>query len=141
MEIKYHRGVYGFIVNELQQIVLVKKSRGPYLGKLDLPGGRVEIGETDAQALVREVYEETGITVRTLEFFKEIEVIVDYRQDNVPKQLHHTISLWYVKEYEVDSVAVMLEDEDVAAVQWKDIKMLLFDDITPAVQVILEHFV
>ena len=42
-------------------LLLIRRGRGPGLGRWSLPGGRVEWGETMAQALVREVLEETGI--------------------------------------------------------------------------------
>ena len=35
----------------------------PRAGKWSLPGGRIAPGETDAQALVREMRDETGLTV------------------------------------------------------------------------------
>ena len=57
-----HLGVYGVIINE-DRILLVKKSRGAYTGKLDLPGGSFEHGETPIETLKREISEETGSNV------------------------------------------------------------------------------
>lgn len=45
------------------RILLIKRGHDPEAGKWSLPGGRIEPGETDAQALVREMREETGLTV------------------------------------------------------------------------------
>jgi 8-oxo-dGTP diphosphatase len=45
------------------RLLLIKRGHDPEAGKWSLPGGRVEPGETDAQALVREMREETGLTV------------------------------------------------------------------------------
>lgn len=42
-------------------LVTVRRSAPPGLGRLALPGGFVEIGETWQEAGVREVYEETGL--------------------------------------------------------------------------------
>ena len=44
-------------------LLLIKRGHDPEAGKWSLPGGRIEPGETDAQALVREMREETGLTV------------------------------------------------------------------------------
>jgi 8-oxo-dGTP diphosphatase len=45
------------------RLLLIKRGHEPGMGLWSLPGGRVEAGETDAAALVREVREETGLTV------------------------------------------------------------------------------
>jgi 8-oxo-dGTP diphosphatase len=45
------------------QLLLVQRGHDPEAGRWSLPGGRVEPGETDAEALVREMREETGLIV------------------------------------------------------------------------------
>jgi 8-oxo-dGTP diphosphatase len=46
-----------------RRLLLVKRGHEPDAGLWSLPGGRVEAGESDAEALVREMREETGLTV------------------------------------------------------------------------------
>ena len=46
------------------RLLLIKRGHEPGTGLWSLPGGRIEPGETDAQALSREVSEETGLVVR-----------------------------------------------------------------------------
>lgn len=45
------------------RLLLIKRGREPALGLWSLPGGRVEAGESFADAVVREVLEETGLVV------------------------------------------------------------------------------
>jgi ADP-ribose pyrophosphatase YjhB (NUDIX family) len=51
------------IKDDLGRLLLIKRGHPPGAGLWSLPGGRIEPGETDAEALVREVREETGLTV------------------------------------------------------------------------------
>lgn len=53
----------GAIAVHEDQLLLVRRGRGPAQGDWSVPGGRVEAGETLAEAVVREVLEETGIEV------------------------------------------------------------------------------
>ncbi|UGV27787.1 NUDIX domain-containing protein [Rhodopseudomonas boonkerdii] len=45
------------------KVLLVRRARSPGKGFYSLPGGRVEFGESLAEALAREVMEETGLVI------------------------------------------------------------------------------
>ena len=49
--------------DEHGRLLMIKRGHEPGAGLWSIPGGRIEPGETDAQALVREMLEETGLTV------------------------------------------------------------------------------
>lgn len=53
-------GAFALIVDDRQQVLLCHRRD---LDRWNLPGGRVEFGETPWQALVREVKEEVGLDV------------------------------------------------------------------------------
>jgi ADP-ribose pyrophosphatase YjhB (NUDIX family) len=74
------------------RLLLVRRARPPAAGTWSLPGGRVEPGEDDAAAVVREVREETGLDVAVGELVGTVErspgagivyVINDYACDVV----------------------------------------------------------
>jgi len=45
------------------RLLMIKRGREPGAGLWSIPGGRIEPGESDAEALVREMLEETSLTV------------------------------------------------------------------------------
>jgi len=53
----------GAVIVKGAQVLLVRRANAPGRGRWSIPGGRVEIGETLAQAAVREVHEECGVRI------------------------------------------------------------------------------
>ena len=56
-----HPVVSAFVVCE-RMVLLVLRGRGSYEGYWALPGGMIDRGEEPEEAVLRELYEETGIT-------------------------------------------------------------------------------
>jgi 8-oxo-dGTP diphosphatase len=56
-------GVGAVVFDGDGRVLLVKRAHEPLKGEWSLPGGGVEIGETLAAAVIREIFEETGLTV------------------------------------------------------------------------------
>ena len=57
------------------RVLLARRAREPMLGRYSLPGGVVEIGETLAEAVRRELAEEVGIEAEIIAFNRHVEPI------------------------------------------------------------------
>ena len=89
-------GVGGIVFKD-DQILLVKRGKEPGLGRWSIPGGVVDLGETAAQALKREIREETGLIVEVRELVKVFERILT---DTLGKVQYHYVLLDYLCRFQ-----------------------------------------
>ena len=81
-------GVGAVIWNQKRELVLIRRGREPRRGEWSIPGGRLEWGEALREALLREVREETGLTV---EIGALIEVVDAVSRDETGNVLRHYV--------------------------------------------------
>jgi 8-oxo-dGTP diphosphatase len=67
-------GVGAVVVDGLR-VLLVRRGREPLKGHWSLPGGMLEVGESLTGGVVREVQEETGLIVESVELVELLERI------------------------------------------------------------------
>lgn len=65
----------GAVVVDRDRVLLVQRGHEPSKGKWSLPGGILELGESLEQGVAREVLEETGLKVETIEFIELLDRI------------------------------------------------------------------
>ena len=56
--------VAAIIINKNRILIGKRKDKDIGGGKWEFPGGKIEVGETNSEALERELYEELGISVK-----------------------------------------------------------------------------
>lgn len=129
-----HIGIYGIAIND-GKILLVKKQRGPYTGKWDLPGGGVQMGENSIETLNRELLEECGYRVKDAKLADVLNNRIIYTNDKRQLEELTLLSIIYLvtlEQYEYTDNNMMLRGiEDVSDSQWFDINEMIELDITP----------
>lgn len=114
----YHYGIYGRII-EARRVLLVRKTRGPYKGLLDVPGGTPQSGESRHETLSRELREEVGGEIASRSFWHSCAFTIEHSSEGDPLQFHHDAH-W------ADVTLVSPPDlhyfsDDTGAAQWFDL--------------------
>ena len=78
-------------------VLLVKRGNEPSKGKWGLPGGGVELGEKVKDAIIREVKEETNLSIKPVRF---ITVLDSIERDEEEKIKYHYLLLEFLCEVE-----------------------------------------
>jgi 8-oxo-dGTP diphosphatase len=68
-------GVGAVIWNDRQEIVLIRRGKAPRRDEWSIPGGHLEWGESLHDAILREVMEETGLTVAIAGLIDTVDLI------------------------------------------------------------------
>lgn len=72
-------GAAALVFDDQDRLMVVRRSREPAMGTLDLPGGFCDAGEMIEEAIIREVREETGIEVSVEKYLFNIPNDYNYK--------------------------------------------------------------
>ena len=71
----------GGVVIENGRALLIRRGSEPLLGQWSIPGGTLELGESLENGVIRELKEETGLTVRIVEMIEVFDRIYEDEAD------------------------------------------------------------
>lgn len=134
-----HIGVYG-VIEENNKIILIKKARGGYIGKLDLPGGGMEYGEEASETLKRELMEEVGVVVNK-------ETLMDIKTNTIKWQMESDVieDLYHIGIiYKVDGFSGDIKNNpdgiDSLGADWYEISELNLENLTPFAKFVISKY-
>ncbi len=81
----------GAVVLDAGRVLLVRRGRPPLKGEWSIPGGALELGETLADGVRRELLEETGLIVEVVALIDVLDRIVPERADKRRIQYHYVL--------------------------------------------------
>jgi 8-oxo-dGTP diphosphatase len=121
-----HIGVYGIYIKN-NAVLLIKKSRGPYEGMYDLPGGKIEPGETIEAGLKREFIEEVGCEISSHTFLSENE----YTTENYKGAPFRHFGTYFIVSLSSDDIKTGADGEDSLGAEFIHLDILDTVEISP----------
>ena len=100
----------GAVVVDDDRLLMIRRGHGAAAGEWSIPGGRVERGELMVEALVREVFEETGLNIVVDEYMGYVERISD--------DAHFVIHDFHATAFETEPV---IAGDDATEATWVDL--------------------
>jgi len=119
----------GAVIVKDNRVLLVRRSSAPLKGHWTLPGGVLELGESLHQGVVREVREETGLTVEPLEL---IELLDRIHREQERIQYHYVIADYLCRVTAGEAKAASDADDVrwVERAEWNSHSALKLDPLT-----------
>lgn len=115
-------GIVVFRYKKELEFLIVKSKKG----NLSFPKGKIEKGETDYECAIRETFEETGIKEDGLNFIKNGDEYVTFKE--ISKKGNCSV-LYYLAECKGDPQLLYVDPEELSWVGWLSYTDLIsFDD-------------
>ena len=127
-----HIGIYGICIID-NKLLCIKKERGPYKNRFDLPGGSQKENEGFTETLVREFKEETGYQIENYRKCRAYDIFVE----DMDRMVHH-IMVFYdvdINFEQKDAVLEILDDElnDSSGTYWINLEKLDISNASPLI--------
>lgn len=105
------------LMNQNGEILFAKRGIDPKKGMYDLPGGFVNYNENAYDAAIREIWEESGVTI------KKPKLLGVWRNEYLPGRISTCDLMFITTDWQGDFVA----QDDVEAFEWRPIDFIESD--------------
>lgn len=124
----------GIVLTCEDKVLVVRRGREPQKGQWDLPGGFVDQHESVEQALIREIFEELGMTLSS-----GLHYLGAWPNEYPYKSVHyHTLDIFFTARAD-KFPDVQLDNQEVSDCQWISVEQLTslpfaFESASKAIQ-------
>lgn len=98
-----------------------------------MPGGSLEIAETLEEALVREIKEETGCSIKQYNQIQAVTSLYHYNEDNLNKCLRHIVVLYKIEI--IGEIKQEPDREDSCGCIWQNVDTINYKRTSPLVHI------
>lgn len=127
-----------FILNDKEELLVVRRLKDPQKGTLDLPGGFTDSDETGEEGVIREVKEETALEVISIKYLFSLPNHYLYCGLDIP-----TLDMFFLCE--VKDLSLLQAGDDAGDTKWIPLESIRveefgLDSIRKGLQMFLDQY-
>ena len=134
-KLTFRPSAYAIIVSEDKMLLVNTRSTGKFF----FPGGAVEIGESLAAALQREVREETGLEIKVGELFQFKE---NFFYNDPADEAYHTFAFVFLAQPQTTNLIQddLVDDGEAEKPRWVPMKTLQAENFQSFAKEVFQHY-
>ncbi len=101
------------LTNDENHVLLLRRNCDPGKGKLGMPGGFVDIGETAEQAAIRETFEEVGLSTHNLRYIVTFPNSYVHQSVEIP-----VLDIFFTGQIATPGESMKLAEAEVSEADW-----------------------
>ena len=122
----------GVVIVKGREVLMIRRGQAPRKGEWSIPGGTQELGETVRETAVREIMEETGLTIANLRLIDVVDAFGKHSDGTLRTQ-------WVLVDFRADWVAgEATAGSDAAHAEWMTLERVRALELWPETLRVIE---
>lgn len=122
----------GVVIVKGSEVLMIRRGQPPRQGEWSIPGGTQELGETVRETAVREILEETGLSIANLKLIDVVDAFGKHPDGSLRTQ-------WVLVDFRADWVAgEPVAGSDAAHAEWMSLERITALELWPETLRIIE---